>query len=128
MGAYEYQLLAPAPGSVAEASGGPQPPLHVATLDGGATLDLDWGPSCGSPIDYAVYEGAVGSWYSHVPAACSTYAKTSVSIAPGGGNRYYLVVPLTQGEEGTYGHDSSGSPIPQSSSPCRGILNATPCP
>ena len=128
MGAYEYQLVAPAPGSVAEASGGPQPPLFVSTSNGGASLDLDWGATCGVAVDYAVYEGTLGSWYDHVPDLCSTAGNTAASITPGPGDHYYLVVPLGPGDEGGYGHNSSGGDIPASASPCRSVHNPIPCP
>jgi hypothetical protein len=127
MGAYEY--LMSVVGSVAETTGGPQPILTIATLDHGATLNLQWGASCGTAAtDYALYEGTIGSWYSHVPGLCSTAGALSASYAPGAGNRYYLVVPLAPSAEGIYGHASSGVPIPASSSPCRAVVNGAACP
>lgn len=128
MGAFEYPVFVAAPGAVPEASGGPQPPLTITTPDGGATLDLAWGASCGNDVgDYAVYEGQLGAWYSHQPVTCTTGGQTSRSIVPAAGNRYYLVVPLSATEEGAYGRDSSGAEIPRSASPCRSGQNLGGC-
>jgi len=70
----------------------------------------------------------LGTWYSHVPNACSTGGLTVADVAPGSGNRYYLVVPLTSSEEGAYGHRSNGLPIPVGGSPCRAIQDTGGCP
>jgi hypothetical protein len=130
LGAYEYAPAVPSvPGSVAETAGGPQPLLTIATPDQGTTLNLQWGASCGgAATDYAVYEGTIGSWYSHVPGLCSTAGALAASYTAGAGSRYYLVVPLAPSAEGIYGHTSSGVPIPASSLPCRGVVDGTACP
>jgi hypothetical protein len=129
MGAYEFVPASPVLGSVPETSGGPQPPLAIGTPDHGATLNLQWGAACGGATnDYAVYEGTLGTWYSHVPGLCTTSGNLSASYPPGSGNRYYLVVPLSATSEGIYGHASGGGPIPPSSSACRAIPNSTACP
>ncbi len=39
----------------------------------GASLQLTWDPSCSSnDADFEVYEGVLGTFYSHVPVQCST--------------------------------------------------------
>ncbi len=127
MGAYEF-VPAAVLGSVAEVPGGLQPVLTIATPDH-VSLNLQWGASCGGgAIDYAVYEGTIGSWYSHVPATCTTSGGLTASYTPPPGNKYYLVVPLNASAEGIYGHASSGTPIPVSGSACRASQNTAGCP
>ncbi len=126
MGAYEY-VPAAVLGSVPEAAGGSQPVLTIGTLDH-VNLSLQWGATCGAATDYAVYEGTIGSWYSHVPGLCTTSGSLSASYAPAPGNTYYLVVPLNASAEGIYGHSSSGTPIPVSGSACRAAQNGAGCP
>ncbi len=127
MGAYEY-VPASIIGSVPEVAGGPQPVLKVSTPDH-VSLILTWGASCGAATtDYAVYEGAIGSWYSHLPGTCTSSGTLSVNYAPAPGNRYFLVVPNNASAEGIYGHASSGAPIPVSTSACRATQNTAGCP
>ncbi len=91
-------------------------------------LDLFWGPTCGVAIDYTVHEGVLGSWYSHVPIACSSSGALSITLTPGAGNRYYLVVPATLSLEGSYGTNSAGTERPASSGACRPQAPPEPCP
>lgn len=93
-------------------------------------LDLSWGLSC-SPgaTDYAVMEGTLGSWSSHVSLVCSTGGATSITVSPGSGaSHYYVVVPLSATEEGSYGVDSTGAERPPSAAPCRRVQNTVGCP
>jgi len=94
----------------------------------GSTVALTWGPSCRAGADYAVYEGAIGSWLEHVPNLCSTGGLTSVSVTPANGNRYFLVVPHDATTEGSYGSTSSGAQRLASSDACEPIQNTTSCP
>jgi hypothetical protein len=91
-------------------------------------LDLAWGPTCGVASDYTVHEGVLGSWYSHVPVACSTSGALSITIAPGAGDRYYLVVPSTLTLEGSYGANSTGAERPASTGACLPQAEPVPCP
>jgi hypothetical protein len=85
----------------------------------GGTLRLTWSASClPADADYAVYEGSIGHFQSHVPLLCSTSGATAVSIVPGAGDRYYLVVPLNGAFEGSYGWDGESMPRPASASAC----------
>jgi hypothetical protein len=127
MGAYEF-VPGPALGSVPEVNGGPQPVLRISTPDH-ISLNLQWGAACGgAATDYAIYEGAIGSWYSHVPGLCTTSGNLTAVYSPAPGNRYYLVVPLNASAEGIYGHATSGSPIPVSVSACRTSQDTAGCP
>jgi hypothetical protein len=92
-------------------------PLTVRKA-GASDLALAWGLGC-SPdaTDYTVHEGAIGDWYGHQAVLCDTAGLlTSATIAPAAGGRYLLVVPVTDGEEGSYGLDSNGAERPASAS------------
>jgi hypothetical protein len=87
----------------------------------GGSIELDWGTSCSSAdTAYAVYEGTVGSWYSHAGVAglCPNGGATSAIFAPMAGDRYYLVVPTAGSSEGSYGEDSGSNERPVGTSTC----------
>lgn len=85
----------------------------------GGSLALSWGASCfAADTDYAVYEGVLGDFSSHVPRACSTDAATQIELVPAAANRYYLVVPRNPTREGSYGRTSAAAERPASSEPC----------
>lgn len=86
----------------------------------GANLVLSWGTSCSSAAtDYSVHEGTLGTWYSHQAAVCTTGGVTSTVLAPGAGSSYFLIVPVTDEAEGSYGRNSAGVERPNSSVNCR---------
>lgn len=92
-------------------------PLRVSRSGGSVTLT--WDPSCRpSDGDYAVYEGAIGSFAGRLPRHCSTGGLRSATFAPNAGNRYFLVVPRSAVREGSYGVDSAGQERPASTSAC----------
>ena len=72
---------------------------------------------CGSPtgtclpgdIDFAVYEGVLGNFTSHVPVLRSTGGATTATFARAAGDRYDLMAAHNGHEEGSYGHDSTGA-------------------
>jgi hypothetical protein len=93
----------------------------------GGEITLSWDPSCAAEdFDYALYEGSIGSFGGHAPFACSTGGATSVTISPGSGGRYYLVVPRKTTSEGSYGlggtdlerAPGAGACLPQSLGAC----------
>lgn len=100
--------------------GGPVPGTPLTLGKGsGSQLTLAWGASCSSQdMDYEIYEGTIGNFSAHTPIACSTGGLTQATIAPGPGNRYYLVVPRTSSREGSYGTNSSGQERPQGTTAC----------
>lgn len=107
----------PAPGTVPDGSAVPGTPLTV--VKSGTNLALSWGSSCkAADTDYEVYEGALGSWYSHASKVCSTAGATSVTFAAPAGLTYYLVVPRNALREGSYGRATSGAERPQGSAAC----------
>jgi len=82
-------------------------------------LTLSWPPSCSSgAVDYAIYEGTIGSYYSHVLKDCTDNGGDRVEdIVPQTVDSYYLVVPLSATSEGSYGLDSNGAERPVPSAP-----------
>jgi len=105
-------------GAVPNGAGVPGTPLMVNHAPDGA-IALSWGASCGGGDDYAIYEGTLGNYVSHLPVACSTGGLTATTILPPGHSTYYLVVPITAAAEGSYGQRSNGTERPASVSRCR---------
>jgi hypothetical protein len=99
---------------------------------GTPAIRLTWGPSCSAlAVDYGIYEGVIGSWYSHTSLDCSDDGSNlTEDVVPGDGGRYYLVVPLAAGitEEGSYGTDSAGAPRPPGVATCAPQQNLAACP
>ncbi len=92
-------------------------------------LDLSWNASClAAANDYSVHEGTIGAWYDHSLADCSTDGLTSATHTPAPGDRYLLIVPLSDGAEGSYGADSTGTQRPRSTATCRVDAVVDPCP
>ena len=94
-------------------------------------LTLRWSPSCSvGGEDYGIYEGQLGAWYSHTAIDCHDDGSDSVEeVAPGAGNRYYLVVPNNLNAEGSYGGASSGVQRPVGMpGACRLVQSVMPCP
>ncbi len=86
------------------------------------SITLTWHPSCSNAdTDYAIYEGEVGEWYSHVEpesgAICSTSGLVSATFDAGAGDRYYVVVPRDGQIEGSYG-EGDGEDRPMSMEAC----------
>jgi len=95
------------------------PTIALRILTAGA-LEITWMPdACNSARDYAIYEGTIGNWYSHRMLDChddnSDFRET---VPVSSGNKYYLVVPLNPGVEGSYGQDSSAHEIPKAALAC----------
>jgi len=98
----------------------------VVTRAGTQDLLLSWEVGCGPPaIDYGIYEGILGTYYSHTALRCGTGSATSVTVTPSPGSRYYLVVPLRTAE-GSYGTDSAGRERPQGTVACK-VLKIPAC-
>jgi len=85
---------------------------------GGGDLTFTWDASCvASDDDFEIYAGSIGDFSTHVPAVCSTGGSTSVTLTPGPGSHYYLVVPRNATREGSYGF-GSGAERPAGLSAC----------
>jgi len=92
-------------------------------------LDLSWGASCSaSGPDYSVHEGQLGVWFSHAPLRCSSGDALSVTATPSGGDRYYLIAPVSTGFTGSLGTDSTGTERPDGSPSCTDDRALAPCP
>jgi hypothetical protein len=101
-----------------EVPGGRISGLNLTKAAGGQ-ITLNWGPSCAAgDTDYGVYEGTIGTWYSHGAVICTTAGATSATFSPAGGNRYYLVVPHGASVEGSYGRDDNGTERPTGAAAC----------
>ena len=112
-----YTLPPPTPGAVPDGEDVPGDPLLLDKA-GGGQIALEWSPSCLPADSYAIYEGAIGRFYSHVPATCSTGGATTATLTPVLDDAYYLVVPVAGAEEGSYGTDSMGAERPQLGGAC----------
>ena len=91
-----------------------------------------WEASCtSSTTDYAIYEGLLGDWTSHRVIDCSDgglpFAEPVGLL--GGNDNYYLIVPLGDDEEGSYGTDSSGLERPPATdATCAPVQVLATCP
>ncbi|HEX4826096.1 MAG TPA: hypothetical protein VFV19_17490 [Candidatus Polarisedimenticolaceae bacterium] len=106
------------------------PTLHVdkSTITPG-DLTLTWTGSCSDgATDYGIYEGTIGSFFSHTAKKChdSPPALTE-EVTPAAGSDYYLVVPMNDAEEGSYGFATSGE-RPPGATVCQPVQTITPCP
>src|SRR5262249_28988985 len=94
------------------------PPL-IVTKAAAPKLTLTWSASCTSTdSDYTIYEGILGSFYSHVSRFCSTGGALSKTFTPLAGNTYYLVTPRNATRQGSYGTRSGGSERPAGENAC----------
>jgi hypothetical protein len=107
----------------------PSPSLRAGKNATPGQVVLTWSPSCSvDASDYSVHEGTLKVWYTHSPRACSTAGVSSWTLTPASGNRYFLVVPLTDDDEGSYGRRSDGEERAQSVPSCRSAIVAHACP
>jgi hypothetical protein len=98
----------PDPGSVP-----PTMTVVKSTITAG-DLTLSWSPATSvGGEDYGIYEGTIGSFYSHTSIDCTDNGgDLTEEVTPSAGDRYYLVVPLNPNDEGSYGKDSGPSERP----------------
>jgi hypothetical protein len=105
-------------GSAPDGDAVPGTQLLVDKADG-EEITLSWGGSCAaSDTDYEVYEGTLGDKANIEPRACTTGNEETITLLPGAGNRYYLVVPTNGVTEGSYGTTSSGGKRGPSANAC----------
>jgi len=111
------------------------PTITVDKVPASTNIALSWSVSCSDgALDYGIYEGQLGTWYSHTLATC-TDAGTPLTeqITPGAGSRYYLVVPHNVVTEGSYGKSKNypagfDTERPVGSAQCASPQVVTPCP
>ncbi len=92
-------------------------------------LTLSFTPSCTpDATGYAIYEGEIGNFTSHVRLDCTDDDGDRVEeVTPATGSRYYLVVPQGLTQEGSYGTDSSQAERPPAADACRPTQSLLPC-
>jgi hypothetical protein len=102
--------------------------LSKSTQTAGA-LDLTWGASCSAAgPDYSIHEGQLGVWFSHAPIRCTTGFAPSQTITPAGGDRYYVIAPVTTDFTGSLGTVSGGAERPDGEPSCTADRAIAPCP
>ena len=87
----------------------------MASRVSSSQIELTWNVSCtpAGASDYGIYEGTLGSWYSHTALTClDTAHDFSETVTTTPGDHYYLIVPYGSGEEGSYGTATGGNEIP----------------
>ncbi|ANM31447.1 hypothetical protein ABI59_20530 [Acidobacteria bacterium Mor1] len=122
---YPFAAVGPTgPGSIPSVS------LTVDKAAVAGNLTLSWGASCGADArDYGIYEGQLGNWYSHQSITCTdSGADLTEEIVPLIGDRYFLVVPLGDTDEGGYGTDSGGAERPVGMPACAVSRQSAVCP
>ncbi len=86
----------------------------------GPDLTLEWGTSCSaSGVDYAIYQGTIGTYFSHALKFCTTQGLLRTTFPSDPGDLYFLVVPLSADREGSYGNDSALVERPQGTPACK---------
>jgi hypothetical protein len=92
-------------------------------------IDFSWGMSCtGAGPDYSVHEGVLGDWYTHARVRCTSLGALSLTLTPSGGNRYYLIAPISGSYTGSLGTNSAGTERPDGSPSCTDERALAPCP
>lgn len=114
------------------ATSSPPPPEVSSTASGmallvgkaaGGDVTLSFQDLGGAVGGYDLYEGTLGSWYSHAPKACSqtppaSAGRRTMQITPAAGSSYYLVTAYNLCQEGPSGFDSNGIPQPAANLTC----------
>lgn len=123
----------PITGEVAGVATGGNPgrvPPTILVNKAGANVTVSWSASCSAGADdYAIYEGTIGTWYSHTSKVCTDAGHDlTETFAPGAGSDYYLVVPKDSFEEGSYGRASSGIERPVGAAVCVAPQVVSDCP
>lgn len=101
------------------------------------SIEIAWSDSpCSGADDYAIYEGTLGSWYSHtLPLDChDDLGDRKEVVSTSIGSRYYLVVPVESDAgcpicyEGSYGLDSASNERPDAGGGSCRVSHALGCP
>jgi hypothetical protein len=94
-------------------------------------LNVRWSASCspGGVDDYAIYQGTIGSWYSHDVVDCSDAGHDlAEGLAMPSGNVYLLVVPYNANNQGSFGQRTGAIERPPGASACGAVTQAVGCP
>lgn len=111
---------------IGESPAGEADLLAVAKTATGVALT--WTDSCGAPAARAgIHLGIIGDYYSHYTVGCDyTSGSATLTWLQVQGPRYFLVVPVSDNREGSYGVDSNGTERPASDAGC--ALQSIGCP
>jgi len=100
----------------------------VLVAQSGPGLRLTWEDLGPTVPGYNIYEGTIGSWYSHAPLLCGVTGTAdgagnrSIDISPtGAANHYYLVTASDACGEGSPGRAGSGLRRPMPNGTCGAI-------
>ena len=116
------------PGRVPNGADFPGTQLTINKIPGSERIALSWGESCSSNVtNYAIHEGHIGFWYNHKERRCSTGGQTSWDLIPRNNSRYYLIVPINDVAEGSYGTDSNGDQRPPGFFTCQSVVLSEAC-
>ncbi len=118
------------PSSCTTSGGAPGRILNNLTVaKNGNYLTLTWqapGGTC-QITGYGLYRGTLPfTSYNHESIACNL-TSTTTSTAQQSGSNYYLIVPMNEIGEGSYGINTSAQQIPQGSNPCNSNQILTEC-
>ena len=97
-------------GSSSRSPGTLAPPGGVTATAILTDITVDWTP-VGGATSYNVYEGIVGSWYSHVSTGCALNpaqvgGRLEEAMSEPTGSRYFLVTASSSCGEGSTGVDA----------------------
>ena len=116
------------PGEVPQVNGFGTP---LSIQKNGNYLKLNWGTTSGScnTVNYAIYRGDLSSpfSYNHSAFICDTGIDLTEDIEANLGSYYYIVVALTDINEGSYGKSSTGAERPVGFTSCKAAQNIDPC-
>lgn len=98
-------------------------PGRTGTLSVDAARTLVWDPPCNDldvpGQDFAVYRGTLGAFGVYTAATCSTSGQRQWAIPASGADEFFLVVPTTSTDEGSYGRDGEGNERGVSGAACK---------
>jgi hypothetical protein len=119
--AVEYFQSAPIPAG--------RVPDLLASRTAGDGVSATWSASCAATDDdYAVYEGMLGDYVSHLPVVCSTSGLRHSAWDSLPGSRWFIITPRNTLIEGSYGRRGDTSERPPSSDACAAQSIAPSCP
>jgi hypothetical protein len=89
----------------------------------GSDLKISFQDLGGQVGGYNVYEGTIGSWYSHAAKACQqtppiAAGRRQVQLTPAAGSTYYLVTSYDLCQESISGTNGAGTPQPSVNLTC----------
>ena len=125
---YEQQFTVGSPGACGRVPERPTDGELLLVQKIGGSVRLTFGASCNpGDTDYVVYQGTIGSYYSHTRVLCSTGGGRMPIVTPPAGSWYFLVGPRNATREGSLGQASNGVERPGGTISCFTRL-ALPCP